>query len=122
MTQATSKALRLLAFTRSGSLPMGKMGERLMVHPTSVTNAIKRLEDRGLVQRHLSPTDRRVVLATITDDGRVVATEATDALNEAAFGMSCVTREQAADMTSVLREIRVSVGDIDSPDSSPAPS
>jgi len=93
-----------------------------MVHPASVTNAIKRLEDRGLVQRHLSPTDRRVVLATITDDGRVVATEATDALNEAAFGMSCVTREQAADMTSVLREIRVSVGDIDSPDSSPAPS
>ena len=48
---------------------MGKMGERLMVHPASVTNAITRLERRGLVgERRLSPDDRRVVLATITTE------------------------------------------------------
>jgi DNA-binding MarR family transcriptional regulator len=118
LTFASYEALRLLAFARSGSLPMGKMGKRLMVHPASVTNAIRRLEGRGLVQRHLSPDDRRVVLATITDDGRTVAREATVALNEAAFGMTCVTREQAADMTSMLRAIRAAVGDIQSPDPS----
>ncbi len=33
LTFAAFEALRLLAFTRHGSLPMGKMGERLMVHP-----------------------------------------------------------------------------------------
>jgi DNA-binding MarR family transcriptional regulator len=48
---------------------MGKMGERLMVHPASVTNVIDRLEQRGLVERHPSADDRRVVLATITDHG-----------------------------------------------------
>lgn len=112
LTFASYEALRLLAFTRQGSLPMGKMGERLMVHPASVTNAIRRLEDRGLVQRHLSTDDRRVVLATITDDGRDIARRATTALNKASFGLASITREQAADITSMLRFIRVTVGDI----------
>ena len=72
LTFAAYEALRLLAFTRSGSMPMGKMGVRLMVHPASVTNAIRRLEQRGLVERHTSAADRRIVLATITDAGRGV--------------------------------------------------
>ena len=115
LTFASYEALRLLAFTRRGSLPMGKMGERLMVHPASVTNAIRRLEDRGLVQRHLSPDDRRVVLATITEEGRAVAGSATAALNEASFGMTAVTREQAAEATAALRAIRAAVGDVGLP-------
>ena len=59
LTFAAYEALRLLAFTRSGSLPMGKLGVRLMVHPAAVTNAIGRLEQRGLVQRQI---DRKSVV------------------------------------------------------------
>src|SRR6202034_3068880 len=51
LTFAASEALRLLAFARAGVLPMGKLGARLMVPPAAVTNAIGRLEQRGLVQR-----------------------------------------------------------------------
>src|SRR5215475_14037460 len=51
LTFAAYEALQLLAFARTGSLPMGKMGKRLMVHPASVTNAITKLEQRGLVRR-----------------------------------------------------------------------
>src|SRR6202034_158069 len=83
LTFAAYEALRLLAFTRHGALPMGKMGERLMVHPASVTNAIGKLESRGLVERHVSTGDRRVVLATITPAGGGLAEAATTALNEA---------------------------------------
>jgi len=115
LTFASYEALQLLAFTRAGSLPMGKMGMRLMVHPASVTNAIRRLESRGLVQRQLSPADRRVVLATITDAGRDVAAEATLALNEACFGLDGLTSEQVAVTTAMLRAIRVAVGDIPPP-------
>jgi DNA-binding MarR family transcriptional regulator len=111
LTFAAFEALRLLAFTRHGSLPMGKMGERLMVHPASVTNAIRKLESRGLVERRLSPDDRRVVLATITDDGRAVVAEATDALNQADFGLAGLTREQAAEVTVTLRLLRTTAGD-----------
>lgn len=55
ITFATYEALPLLAFTRTGSLPMGKLGARLMVHPAAVTNAIGKLEQRNLVQRSMSP-------------------------------------------------------------------
>jgi DNA-binding MarR family transcriptional regulator len=111
LTFAAFEALRLLAFTRHGSLPMGKMGERLMVHPASVTNAIRKLESRGLVERRLSPDDRRVVLATITEEGRAVVAEATDALNQAGFGLAGLTREQAAAVTVTLRLLRTTAGD-----------
>lgn len=111
LTFAAYEALRLLAFTRHGSLPMGKMGERLMVHPASVTNAIRRLESRGLVERRLSSDDRRIVLATITDGGRAVVAEATDALNASEFGLRGVSRERAIEITTALREVRTAAGD-----------
>src|SRR5580700_4455615 len=112
LTFAAYEALRLLAFTRSGSMPMGRMGERLMVHPASVTNAIRRLEQRGLVERHTSAADRRVVLATITDAGLAVARDATTALNQADFGLAALTGDESAQLTSVLRHVRAAVGDI----------
>ena len=112
LTFAAYEALRLLAFSRSGSLPMGKIGVRLMVHPAAVTNAIARLEQRGLVQRQMSPEDRRVVLATITAAGRSLAEEATDALNQASFGLPGLSEEQAAEVAAALHVIRAATGDI----------
>jgi DNA-binding MarR family transcriptional regulator len=112
LTFALYEALRLLAFARSGSLPMGKMGTRLMVHPAAVTNAISKLEQRHLVQRSMSPADRRVVLATITPAGRALAEQATTALNEAAFGLPELTASQAAQATAVLHLIRAAAGDV----------
>jgi DNA-binding MarR family transcriptional regulator len=112
LTFAAYEALRLLAFSRKGALPMGKMGERLMVHPAAVTNAISRLERRDLVQRQMSPDDRRIVLAAITPAGRALADEATTALNQAAFGMAGLSQEQATQVTTVLRLIRAVTGDV----------
>src|SRR6187431_3387880 len=69
LTFARYEALVLLVFSSRGSLPLGKMGERLQVHPTSVTSIIRRLEAASLVTRVSHPTDRRTVLAEITDLG-----------------------------------------------------
>jgi DNA-binding MarR family transcriptional regulator len=113
LTFAAYEALRLLAFTRVGCLPMGKMGVRLMVHPASVTNVISRLEQRGLVERRPSPDDRRIVLAEITPSGRALADEATAALHAATFGLADLTREQAAQITAMLRTVRAATGDIE---------
>ncbi|MWK39252.1 MarR family transcriptional regulator [Actinomadura sp. J1-007] len=112
LTFAAYEALRLLAFARTGTLPMGKMGVRLMVHPASVTNVIGRLEQRGLVGRAPSPDDRRVVLASITPAGRELAEEATAALHDADFGLPGLTRSEAAEITGVLRTVRHSAGDL----------
>ena len=51
LTFARYEALVLLTFSRAGSLPLGKMGERLQVHPTSVTSIVDRLEAAGHVVR-----------------------------------------------------------------------
>lgn len=111
LTFAAYEALQLLSFTRSGALPMGKMGERLMVHPASVTNAIDRLESRGLVVRRPSPDDRRRVLAEITRLGRTVAAAATESLNASAFGLGGVPEQDAVELTRLLRRVRAGAGD-----------
>ncbi len=112
LTFAAFEALRLLAFTRTGSLPMGKMGERLMVHPAAVTNAISKLEQRGLVTRQMSPQDRRVVLASVTPAGRALVDEATTALNQADFGLPGLSRDQATAIAAALSVVRAAAGDV----------
>src|SRR3569833_1773264 len=70
LTFARYVALVLLTFSSRGSLPLGKMGERLQVHPTSVTSIVDRLEQAGLVVRRPHPEDGRAVLAEIAPAGR----------------------------------------------------
>ena len=73
LTFARYEVLMLLFFSRRGELPVGLVGERLQVHPASVTNAVDRLESDGLVERRRNPSDGRSVLAAITVHGREVA-------------------------------------------------
>ena len=82
LTFARFELLRLLAFSKAGELPLGVVGSRLQVHPTSVTSAVDRLERDGLVERRPHPTDRRAVLARLTPAGATLIEEATVALNE----------------------------------------
>jgi DNA-binding MarR family transcriptional regulator len=90
---------------------MGKMGDRLMLHPTSVTNIIDRLERQGLVQRAAHPTDRRTTLAEITDDGRRVVDKATEAVSATGFGMAAISDDDLDHITALLRTIRIDAGD-----------
>src|SRR6185437_3112743 len=78
LTFARYEALVLLSFSRTGALPLRLIGERLMVHPTSVTNTIDRLERAELVVRRPNPQDRRGTLAEITPAGREVMLAATE--------------------------------------------
>ena len=82
---ARYEVLMLLFFSKQGSLPMRVIGQRLQVHPTSVTNAVDRLESVGLVARRPHPTDRRATLIELTAAGRGVAVRATAALNSEVF-------------------------------------
>lgn len=107
------EALMLLYYSRTGSLPLGKMGARLQVHPTSMTSLADGLVKLGLITRGPHPTDRRTVLATITDRGREVAAEATRALNDIRFGTEPLRRGELDELTATLRALRVAAGDFD---------
>ena len=99
-------ALVLLVFSSRGSLPLGKMGERLQVHPTSVTSIVRRLEASGFVVRRPHPEDGRAVLAEITDRGRQVVDEATRALVTTDFGLGALTEAQLGQLSDLLRPLR----------------
>jgi DNA-binding MarR family transcriptional regulator len=108
---ARYEALVLLMFSRRGSLPMSKMGERLMVHPTSVTNAVDRLEQDGLVRRVAHPTDRRTTLVEITPKGRGLVGRATAAVMRAEFGLRGLDDPQTEQLTELLTLLRQAAGD-----------
>lgn len=108
------EALMLLHFSRRGSLPLGKIGERLQVHRTSVTNTIDGLERVGLVRRVPHESDRRTVLAEILPKGREVAEAATEALHEADFGTEPLDEQDLNRLFRTLRTLRTGAGDFSS--------
>lgn len=111
LTFARFEVLRLLAFSRQGVLPVGKVGERLQVHPASVTNAVQRLEDAGLVERSANPADGRSVLVAITTAGRRLADECTDLLNREVFAPLPLDAADRDTATSALSNLRRALGD-----------
>jgi DNA-binding MarR family transcriptional regulator len=111
LTFARFEALVLLSFTRSGQLPLGKMGERLMIHPTSVTNIVDRLVGDDLVERIPHPKDRRTILAKITPLGLSLIADATKAVNEIQFGVEGLSEGDQETIIALIGELRKSVGD-----------
>jgi DNA-binding MarR family transcriptional regulator len=111
LTFARYEALMLLYLSRAGALPLGKIGVRLQVHPTSVTNLIDGLEKLGYAVRTPHPEDRRTTLAAITERGRDVAAAATDALNESRFGTEPLRPGELRSLTDVLSRARREAGD-----------
>ncbi|MBC7630637.1 MarR family transcriptional regulator [Aeromicrobium sp.] len=113
ITFARYEVLVLLSFSATGQLPLSKIGARLMVHPTSVTNAMDRLEGQGLVRRVADKADRRRTFAELTAEGKKVLAEATAkimAIDFAIDGLGVGQQDQAYDL---LRHLRASAGDFD---------
>jgi DNA-binding MarR family transcriptional regulator len=111
LTFARYEALVLLHFSRSGALPLSVIGERLMVHPTSVTNTIDRLVAQRLVERRPNPRDGRGVLAALTAAGRSAVGRATADLMRDGFGLSAYDDGQLDQLFRLLRELRLDAGD-----------
>ncbi|MDQ7910822.1 MarR family transcriptional regulator [Phytohabitans sp. ZYX-F-186] len=111
VTFARYEVLMLLYFSRKGSLPMSIIGERLQVHPTSVTNAVDRLEAAGLVRRVPHPDDRRATVVELLDRGRELADAATHDLNATVFAEPGISRREAGTLIDVLTEMRRDAGD-----------
>jgi DNA-binding MarR family transcriptional regulator len=111
LTFARYEVLVLLSFSRRGALPLGKIGERLQVHATSVTPLVKRLENAGLITRTPHPEDGRAVLASITPEGRAVMQQATDTIVAARFALGSMSEDDCDQLTHLLTAPRSAAGD-----------
>lgn len=111
LTFARYELLALLGFAREAQLPMNKASALLQVHPTSVTNAVDRLEAAGLVERSPHPTDGRTTLVRLTPAGRKLATTATFELNAQVFANSGFSPTDVQQLTRILADFRRNAGD-----------
>ncbi|WP_168583494.1 MarR family winged helix-turn-helix transcriptional regulator [Gephyromycinifex aptenodytis] len=115
LTFARFETLVLLTFSREGRLPMSKVGQRLMVHPTSATNLVQRLQAQGFVERIPNPLDGRGTLAVITASGRERAEEGMQRLVAVGFGLSSLTGPERVELFRLLEKVRQGHGDFDDP-------
>lgn len=111
LTFARYELLALLSFARRGALPMNKASSLLQVHPTSVTNAVDRLQAAGLVIRSPHPTDGRTTLIELTGEGRTLAKSATAALNSEVFAQSGFAEQDVDQLIRILGAFRRDAGD-----------
>lgn len=115
LTFARYEVLMLLLFSRNGALPLNKVGSRLQVHPTSVTNAVDRLEGQELIERIPHPTDRRTTLAQLLDAGRTLALAATEELNAKVFSQPHLEGQDVTSLVATVERLRVDAGDFELP-------
>ena len=111
LTFARFEVLRLLAFSRSGAMPMTKLGSLLQVHPASVTSAVDRLEKQGFVERLRREQDRRVILASITRAGHEIIERATQGLNNQVFSTPGLKADDVLALTDLIAIFRANAGD-----------
>ena len=90
-----------------------KLGERLQVHRTSVTNIVDKLEQDGFVRRVPHESDRRATLAEITPEGRAVGQAATLDMNAAAFSLEALQAGEQEQLTTLLEAVRRGAGDFE---------
>lgn len=111
LTFTRYEALLLLAFSRQGRLPLGKIGTRLHLHPTTVTNVIDRLEQQAFVRRTADPRDRRATLAEITAEGLAVVDTASHAVSRTQFGLGVLGEEELTELSQILVRVREAARD-----------
>ncbi|RDH76163.1 MarR family transcriptional regulator [Mycolicibacterium moriokaense] len=105
--------LKALQLSDSGTWLLSRLAWHLMVHTTTVTLTVERLEARELVKRHSHPRDRRATLVSITDGGRELVDAATDALGRMEYGLPGLSTAQARSLISTVARLRAGAGDFD---------
>ena len=66
----------LEALLHKGPLPVNEIGKKVLLTSGSITVAVDRLEQKGLVERRAHGTDRRARVVHLTKEGRKLITRA----------------------------------------------
>ncbi len=111
LTFARFELLRLLSFASEQRMTMLRAGQRLQVHPTSLTSLAKRLSDDGLIERVKNPADGRSAILVLAPAGLDLVERATDALNSEVFERIGLSDDDIAVLVDVLGRFRAGRGD-----------
>jgi DNA-binding MarR family transcriptional regulator len=92
--------------------PMGKIAQLLQCDNSNVTWITDRLEERGLVERRPDPSDRRVKLIALTEEGRSVRDEISTRLSEPPAEFLSLSKADQRALRDILRRALAGEGEI----------
>src|SRR6266567_511468 len=93
-----------------GPLPVNTIGPKVELTPGSISVAVDRLEERGLVKRKLDPHDRRIHTVFLTAEGESII-QRVFAHHECEMErlLRTITRQERSTLVSLLKKLGRSV-------------
>jgi len=106
LTYGEWKVLARLHYAKDHTSTPGELSAKLELSSGAMTNRIDQLERAGFVRRHPDPTDRRGVRVEMTEDGKRIWIESTNAqaIKEALVA-SALTKDEQHQLNGLLRKM-----------------
>jgi MarR family 2-MHQ and catechol resistance regulon transcriptional repressor len=103
----------LEALLHKGPLPVNEIGKKVLLTSGSITVAVDRLEQKGLVERRAHGTDRRARIVHLTKEGRKLITRAyaNHAADLERLAAASLTRAERKTLIQLLKKIGYEAAD-----------
>ena len=89
-----------------GALPLGQLGKKMYLHPSTVTGVVDRLESKGYVVRGRDATDRRIVTVTLTPAGKELVKKAPNPVQgKMIYGLRKLKRDELHAIYESIRKL-----------------
>jgi DNA-binding MarR family transcriptional regulator len=92
--------------TKEGKCKVSRLAEKMDVKPSAVTSMVDRMIEHGLVIREHSEKDRRVVMVTVTEEGKQKVQEIGDKRKQIiGHYLSFLSEEELEYMASIYEKL-----------------
>ena len=97
----------LEALLHKGPLPVNEIGKKVLLTSGSITTAVDRLENKGLVQRRAHGTDRRAKIVHLTKEGKTLITKVYNdhAIDMEQLAAASLTKKDRETLIRLLKQI-----------------
>lgn len=103
ITPGVGKALVQLPVDRP--VPIRELASALHCDNSDVTSVIDVLEEKALVERRAHPSDRRIKVISLTEEGALLAKRARAELAEPPPVFDALTNSEAAQLRDLMRKL-----------------
>jgi DNA-binding MarR family transcriptional regulator len=105
LTPAVTKAL--VHLSPDHATPMRELAGALRCDNSYVTSVVDGLEERGMARRMPHPTDRRIKVIELTEQGAALANRVRAVLDEPPAAFAMLSEKEAAVLLGLLRKLSV---------------
>jgi DNA-binding MarR family transcriptional regulator len=112
LTPPHAHALAVLA---EGPVRMRNLADQMLCDASYITSIVDRLEEAGLAERRLNPTDRRVKEVALTAKGRRAAQHLRATMTEPPTQFARLTKAERTQLAAVIERMVPEVVDLPDP-------